>query len=81
MASHIAQHKALTTRIYTYVLVGFGKKKIKINLKNINNNLKERRLATVVSSGANLKKKKRTGCWRKKGEEEKHRKEGEKGRG
>ena len=40
-ASHIAQPEALTTEIYNYVLGGFGKKK-------------KRRLATVVSSGANL---------------------------
>ena len=36
-----------TTKIYNYVLGGFGEKKKK----------KRRRLATVVSSGANLLKK------------------------
>ena len=45
-ASHIAQPEALTTRIYNYVPGGFGEKnKTKRN---------KTRLATVVSSGANL---------------------------
>ena len=42
--SHKAQPEALTTRIYNYVLRGFGEKK-------------KERLATDVSSGANLLKK------------------------
>ena len=46
MVSHIAQPEGPTTRIYNYVLGGFGEKK-----------KKKRRLATDVSSGANLKKK------------------------
>ena len=44
-ASHVAQPEALTTGIYNYVLGGFGEKKKKRN---------KIRLATVVSSGANL---------------------------
>ena len=44
-ATHIAQPEALITRIYNYVLGGFGEKK--------------KRLATDVSSGANLKTEKR----------------------
>ena len=48
VVSHIAQPEALTTRIYNYVLGVFGKKKNKT------------RLATDVSSGANLKKKKKS---------------------
>ena len=43
-ASHTAQPEALMTRIYNYVLGGFGEKKKK----------KKRRLAIVVSSGANF---------------------------
>ena len=43
VVSHIAQTEALTTRIYNYVLRGFGKKK-----------KKKKRLATDVSSGAKL---------------------------
>ena len=50
MASHIAQPEALTTRIYNYALGALGEKK-KGGEKN------RRRLATVVSSGANLLKK------------------------
>ena len=46
VASHIAQPEALTT--YNYVLGGFGEKKKK----------EKRRLATDVSSGASLLKKK-----------------------
>ena len=42
-APHMPQPEALTTRIDNYVLGGFGEKKNK-----------KRRLATVVSSGANL---------------------------
>ena len=45
MASHIAQPEALTTRIYNYVLGGFGKKN------------KKKRLATVVIRCQSLKKK------------------------
>ena len=41
--SHMAQPEALTTRMYNYVLRGFGEKK-----------KKRKRLATDVSSGANL---------------------------
>ena len=41
--SHIAQPEGLTTRIYNYVLGGFGEKKGK-----------KRTLATDVGSGANL---------------------------
>ena len=48
-ASQIAQPEALTTRIYSYVLRGFGEKK-----------KKNKRVATDVSSGANLKKKQKT---------------------
>ena len=44
--SHIAEPEAPTARIYNYVLGGFGDKKKK----------KKGRLATAVSSGANLKK-------------------------
>ena len=40
--SHIAQPEALTTRIYDYVLEGFGEKE------------KTKRLAKDVSAGANL---------------------------
>ena len=46
-ASHIAEPEGPTTRIYNYVLGGFGEKKKK---------KKTRRLVTDVSSGANLKK-------------------------
>ena len=46
-ASHIAQPETLTTRIYSCVLGGFGEKKKKKKKK-------KRRLATDVSSGANL---------------------------
>ena len=46
VVSHIAQPEAMTTRIYNYVLGGFGKKKKKKK--------KKRRLATDVSSGANI---------------------------
>ena len=49
-ASHIAQPEGPTNRIYNYVLGDFGEKKKK--------KVKKRRLATDVSSGANLKKKK-----------------------
>ena len=42
-ASHIAQPEAHTTRMYNYVLGGFGDKK-----------KKKRRFATDVSSDANL---------------------------
>ena len=45
--SHIAQPEGPTTRIYSYVLEGFGEKKKK----------KKRRLATDVSSGGNENKK------------------------
>ena len=45
VASHIAQPEALTTIIYSYVLGAFEEKKKE----------KIKRLATVVSSGANLK--------------------------
>ena len=44
-ASHIAEPEGPKTRIYNYVLGGFGKKKEK------------KRLARVVNAGANLKKK------------------------
>ena len=44
-ASHIAQPEALTTSTYNYIPRGFGEKK---------KTKKERRLATDVSSGANL---------------------------
>ena len=47
MASHIAQPEALTTRIYDYGPWGFGEKK-----------KKKKRLATDISTGANLKKRK-----------------------
>ena len=43
--SHITQPEALTTRIYNYVLRGFGEEKKKE---------REKRLATDISSGANL---------------------------
>ena len=46
MVSHKAQPEGPTARVYNYVLGGFEKKK-----------KKKRRLATDVSSGANLKKK------------------------
>ena len=49
-ASHTAEPEALTTRVYNYVLRGFGEKK--------KEKKKTRRLATDVSSGADLKKKK-----------------------
>ena len=42
--SHMAQPEAITSRIYNYVLGGFGEK----------NKKKKRRLATVVNSDANL---------------------------
>ena len=42
-ASQIAQPEGLTTRVYNYGLGGFGEK-----------NKEKKRLATVVSSGANL---------------------------
>ena len=45
--SHIAQPKGPTTRIYNYVLGGFGEKKEK----------KKGRSAMDVNSGANVKKK------------------------
>ena len=45
-ASHIAEPEAPTTRIYNYVLGGFGEKE------------KKGRLATDVSSGPSLKKEK-----------------------
>ena len=45
-ASHMPHPEALTTRIYNYVLEGFGEKKKKERRK--------KRLATDVSSGANL---------------------------
>ena len=48
--SHIGQPEALTTRIYNFVLGGFEEKKKK---------RRKRRLATEVSSGANLRKIKR----------------------
>ena len=44
VAFHIAQPEALTTRIYNYVLGGLGEKKKR----------KKEKLATDVSSGANL---------------------------
>ena len=47
-ASHVPQVEALTTRIYNYILGGFGGEEAG----------KKKRLATVVSSGANLIKKK-----------------------
>ena len=47
MASHIAEPEGPTSRIYNYVLRGFGEKKKK---------RKKRRLATNVSSCANLSK-------------------------
>ena len=47
VASHIAQPEGPTSRIYNYVLGGFGDKKKKKKKK-------KRRLATDVSSGANL---------------------------
>ena len=48
--SHVAQPEALTTRIYDYVLGGFGERKGK-----------KSRLATDVIPGANFKKKKVSG--------------------
>ena len=48
-ASHVAQLEGPATTIYDYVLRGFGEKKKKKK--------KKKRLATDVSSGANLKKK------------------------
>ena len=47
MMSHIAQLEGPTTRIYKYVLGGFGEKKKK----------KKRRLAADVSSGPNFRGK------------------------
>ena len=47
--SHMPQVEGPTTKIYNYVLGGFGEKK----------QGKKRRLETVVSSSANLKKKKK----------------------
>ena len=44
VASHMPQLEGHTTKIYNYVLGGFGEKKQK----------RKRRLATVGSSGANL---------------------------
>ena len=44
-ASHMPQLEGPTTKTYNYVLGGFGEKKQK---------KKSRKLATVVSSGANL---------------------------
>ena len=44
-ASHMPQLEGPTTKIYNYVLGGFGEKKQK---------RKKRRLTTVVSSGVNL---------------------------
>ena len=44
----IIQPEALTTRIYIYMVGGFGEKKKKREKK------RRRRLATDVSSGANL---------------------------
>ena len=49
VASHTAQPEGPTTKIYNYVLGGFGENKKKRNKK---------RLATDVSSGANLKENK-----------------------
>ena len=46
--SHMTQLEGPTTKIYNYVLGGFGEKK-----------QEKKRLATVVSSGADLEKKKR----------------------
>ena len=48
VASHVSQLEGPITKIYNYVLGGFGEKKQKEKKK------KEKRLATVVSSGANL---------------------------
>ena len=50
VASHIGEPKGPTTRIYHYVLGDFGEKKEGKNKK---------RLATDVSSSANLKKKRK----------------------
>ena len=47
--SHITQLEEPATRIYNYVLGDFGEKKKKKKTKN-----KTKRLATNVSSGANL---------------------------
>ena len=44
--SHVLQLEGPTSKIYNYILGGFGEKKQK--------GRKKRRLATVVSSGANL---------------------------
>ena len=49
METHIAQPEGPTTRTYNYVPGGFGEKRKRKK--------KKRRLATDVSSGANLKKK------------------------
>ena len=46
-ASHIAEPEGPTTRMYNYVLGGFGEEKKKEEEE-------EKRLATDVSSGANL---------------------------
>ena len=50
MVSHRAQPEGPTTRIYNYVLGGFGEKKKEEEEKEE----EERRLGTNVSSGANL---------------------------
>ena len=47
VASHIAQPEGPTTRIYNYVLEGLEEKEKE----------RKRRLATDISSGANIKKK------------------------
>ena len=49
VASHMPQLEGPATKIYNYVLGGFGETEQK---------KKRRRLATVVRSGANLKRKK-----------------------
>ena len=49
-ASHIAQPEALTTRIYNCVLGAMGRRR--------KGKRKKKRLATDISSGENLKKKK-----------------------
>ena len=46
VASHMPQLEGATTKIYNYVLGGFGEKKA--------GKTRKRRLATVVSSGVNL---------------------------